>query len=64
MAKINLESLFCTILAEVILAMLDLMHAEGSEPQILVLARAQLNLAMPQTGHGDLFWLANRHEQS
>ena len=37
---------------------LELLHAEGSEPQTLVLAKVQLNLAIPQIGRGDLFWIA------
>ena len=57
LSKINLESLFSNISAEVILAMLDLRQAAGSELQTLLLARVQHNLAMPQIGRGDLFWL-------
>ena len=55
LSKINLESLFSNISAEVILAMLDLRQAAGSELRTLVLARVQLNLAMPQIGRRDLF---------
>jgi len=64
LSKINLKSLFSNISAHVILAILDLRHAAGSELQTSVLARVQLNLAMPQIGRGDLFWLAQKRPES